>query len=75
MVERQKSRNKLTAREKKILQRRLSELSVEKMADIWKINVNKKLDEHEMEQFEMLRKAYKEASGKELPKHKSKVST
>jgi hypothetical protein len=59
----------LSSREKKIIQKKLDVFSPSQMAEIWKVNMNKKLDEKEMEQFEMLRKHYKHTTGKELPKH------
>lgn len=67
----QKSQKKLTARQKKIYQNKAESLSAEKLSDIWKINFNKKLDESEFEQFEIVRKAYKTKTGKELPRHTS----
>ena len=70
-----KSQKKLTTREKKIISNKIELLTVERLADIWKVNMNKKLDDNEFEQFEMVRKKYKELSGKDLPKHKSKEST
>lgn len=71
MVARQKSQRKLTARQKKIYQNKASAMSPDVLADIWKVNFNKTLEPDEIEQFELIRKAYKEKTGKELPKHVS----
>ena len=49
--------------------KKLEDIDSGKLADIWKLNVYKDLDDHELEQFEMIRKKYKELTGKELPKH------
>ena len=57
----------MTARQKKLLQKKLERLSESDMAEIWKINFNKKLSADELEQFEALRKEYKKRSGKILP--------
>ncbi len=39
------------------------------MSDAWKINRGKQLSPDEMHQFEELRSAYKEKTGREMPKH------
>ncbi len=57
----------MTARQKKIALKKINDASIEKLADIWKINFNKKLDKDELEQFELIRKEYKKKTGKMLP--------
>jgi hypothetical protein len=57
----------MTARQKKIALKRIESLPIERLADIWKINFNKKLGKDELEQFELVRKKYKEKTGKMLP--------
>jgi len=69
MVAVQKSQKKLTAREKKIISNKLEDISSQKLADIWKINIYKDLNAAELEQFNMIRKKYKELTGKVLPEH------
>ena len=59
----------MTAREKKIFLDKLSKLNIEKLGDIWKVNRSKKLSPKELEQFDLIRAAYKKLSGNELPKH------
>jgi hypothetical protein len=62
----------MTARQKKIASKKVSSLTTEQLAELWKINFNKKLDKQEMEQFEMIRKEYKKKSGKMLPANSHK---
>jgi len=72
MVARQRLQKKLTARQKKIYQKKAEAMPPDILADIWKRNFNRSLEDDEMEQFEIVRKVYKEKTGKELPKHTSK---
>ncbi len=69
----QKSQKKLTAREKKILEKELDGMTVNQMAETWKKLRSKKLEPIEMEQFEMLRMQYKEMTGRGLPRHTSET--
>lgn len=62
----------LSARAKKIALKKIEQISTSRLADIWKINRDKKLDADEMDQFELVRKEYKSRTGKELPKHTQK---
>ena len=57
----------MTARQKKLMKKKLERLSTSDMADIWKKNFNRKLSADELEQFEAVRKEYKKITGKILP--------
>jgi len=66
------NRSSMTAREKKIYLSKISEFSEERLGNIWKINRLKNLDSKQMEQFELIRKEYKNKTGKNLPEHTSR---
>jgi len=64
----------LTSRQRKIFQKKLESLTESDIASIWKIWFKKKMTPEELEQFEMLRREYKQRTGKILPQAENKTT-